>query len=178
MLPGVRILSRRRVSPSAGATRFAGPDCWFTGLVRRKQKLSLEDVYRRIPAVECKGLCIDSCGPIAMSKAEDARIRERGVAIPPMAVAMAALERGDDYYCPALENGRCSVYSDRPAICRLWGATESMPCPHGCTPPDALTQSESHELLLLAASAGGGMVDGFGAKRRRRRWRRSRPAVG
>jgi hypothetical protein len=141
--------------------------------VRRKQKLSLDDVYRRIPDVECKGLCIDSCGPIAMSKAEDARLRELGVAVPPMAEAVAALERGDDYYCPALNDGRCSVYEHRPAICRLWGATESMPCPHGCTPPNALTQAESHELLLLAADAGGGMVDSFGAKRRRRRWRRS-----
>ncbi len=137
--------------------------------MRRKPKPSLEDLYGRIPAVDCKGLCVDSCGPIAMSKAEDARLRDLGVTIPPMAEAVAALERGDDYSCPALDEGRCRVYPDRPTICRLWGATESMPCPHGCTPPDALTQPESHELLRLAAAAGGGMVDSFPTKRRRPR---------
>jgi hypothetical protein len=107
-----------------------------------------------------------------MSKAEDARLRALGVVVPPLPEALAAVERGDDYYCPALHEGRCRVYDDRPTICRLWGATESMPCPHGCTPEDALSQPESHELLVLAASVGGGMVDDFGSTRRRLPWRR------
>ena len=127
----------------------------------RRRKRSLEDVYRQIPPVECKGLCIDSCGPIAMSKAEDARLRKRGVEIPPMTDAVSMIERGQDYYCPALKEGRCSVYEHRPTICRLWGATESMRCPHGCTPANALTQSQSYELLGLSARIGGGMVDSF-----------------
>jgi Fe-S-cluster containining protein len=130
--------------------------------MRRKRALSLADVYRRIPAVNCQGLCVDSCGPISMSKAEAARLRALGVVVPAMAEAVAAIERGEDYYCPALQEGRCQVYDDRPTICRLWGATTSMPCPHGCTPPDALSQAESHELLVLAARVGGGMVDSFG----------------
>lgn len=130
-------------------------------LIRRRRKPSLEDVYRQIPPVECKGLCIDSCGPIAMSKAEEDRLRERGVEIPPMAEAVSTIEEGLDYYCPALKDGRCSVYEHRPTICRLWGATESMRCPHGCTPANALTQSQSHELLRLSAQIGGGMVDTF-----------------
>jgi len=129
--------------------------------IRRRRKQSLEDVYRKIPQVECKGLCIDSCGPIAMSKAEDDRLRERGVEIPPMAEAVAKIERGQDYSCPALKDGRCSVYEQRPTICRLWGATESMRCPHGCTPANALTQTQSHELLRSSAQVGGGMVDTF-----------------
>ncbi|HET9076432.1 MAG TPA: YkgJ family cysteine cluster protein [Acidimicrobiales bacterium] len=126
------------------------------------RKLSLADVYARIPEIECKGLCQDSCGPIAMSNEEDARLRQQGVVIPPMLEAVAALERGDDYYCPALQDQRCTVYGDRPTICRLWGATESMPCPHGCTPADALSQQESHELLRLSAEVGGGLAGSFG----------------
>jgi Fe-S-cluster containining protein len=94
-----------------------------------------------------------------MSREEQKHIRASGVEIPSMADALAALERGEDYYCPALKNGHCSVYEIRPTICRLWGATESMPCPHGCTPPEALGQAESFELLRLAARAGGGMAD-------------------
>ena len=121
---------------------------------------ALEDVYDRIPDVSCKGLCQDSCGPIAMSVEEDRRVRERGFSIPTMVEGLAAIERGEDYYCPALVDGRCAVYEVRPTICRLWAATESMPCPHGCTPADALARDESHMLLRLAAEAGGGMVEG------------------
>lgn len=124
---------------------------------------TLEELWGTIPQVSCKGLCQDSCGPIAMSNVEEARIRERGFEIPSMAEALAALDRGEDYYCPALVDGRCGVYEDRPTICRLWGATESMPCPHGCTPDTALTQEQSHALLRLSAEAGGGMAGGFPA---------------
>lgn len=127
----------------------------------RPLDLSLQDVYARIPPVACRGLCVDSCGPISMSVEEASRLHSRGVTIPPMAEAIAALERGEDYYCPALKDGRCGVYDDRPTICRLWGATESMRCPHGCTPAAALTQTESHRLLRLAADVGGGMVEGI-----------------
>ncbi len=129
----------------------------------RRQRLTLGHVYSQIPPVDCKGRCLDSCGPISMSRQEEARLLAHGVEIPSMAEAMAALERGEDYYCPALIDGRCSVYDDRPTICRLWGATESMRCPYGCTPDDALTQEESYQLLRLAAEVGGGMIDSFTA---------------
>jgi hypothetical protein len=111
-----------------------------------------------VPEVHCKGLCLDSCGPIAMTIEEDDRLQKRGVRVASMVDTVAAVERGDDYYCPALHDGRCTVYDDRPTICRLWGATTSMPCPHGCTPANALSQQESYELLALAADVGGGMA--------------------
>ena len=129
--------------------------------MRWKRKPSLDDVYARIPEVPCKGLCQDSCGPIAMSVDEDARLRRLGVEVPSMVETVAAIERGEDYYCPALVDGSCAVYDDRPTICRLWGATTSMPCPHGCTPPEALSQEEGHALLRLAGEAGGGMAARF-----------------
>lgn len=103
-----------------------------------------------------------------MSNEEDSRIRRRGFDIPSMADALEALGRGEDYYCPALVDGACAVYEDRPTICRLWGATQSMPCPHGCTPEGALTREESHELLRLSAAAGGGMAAGFVAEQETR----------
>jgi Fe-S-cluster containining protein len=96
-----------------------------------------------------------------MSNDEDRRLQELEVTIPSMADGVAAVERGEEYYCPALRDGRCSVYADRPTICRLWGATKSMPCPHGCTPQNALSQQESFELLALAGRAGGGMAARF-----------------
>lgn len=129
--------------------------------MKPRRRVSLEQLYARIPEVQCKGLCQDSCGPIAMSREEEERIRATGVVILPMADALAALDRGEDYYCPALVDGKCSVYAIRPTICRLWGATTSMPCPHGCSPGDSLSQEESFELLRLAARAGGGMAGGI-----------------
>jgi Fe-S-cluster containining protein len=151
--------------------------------MRRKRKVSLADVYARIPDVQCKGLCADSCGPIAMSCDEDRRLQELGVFIPSMVEGVEAIDRGEDYWCPALRDRRCTVYEDRPTICRLWGATTTMPCPHGCTPGNPMTQEESFELLALSRRAGGGVPARFfrsekqnGAdgndSRRRRGWRR------
>ena len=129
--------------------------------MKRQRNLSLTEVYARIPEVACKGLCKESCGPIAMSNEEDQRLRALGITIPSMADGVAAIERGEDYWCPALRDGRCTVYEDRPTICRLWGATTSMPCSHGCTPENALSQGDSFELLALAGRAGGGMATRF-----------------
>lgn len=129
--------------------------------MRRTREPSLADVYARIPEVRCKGLCEESCGPIAMSAEEDRRLQERGVTVPSMLEGVAAIDRGEEYWCPALRNGRCTVYDDRPAICRLWGATTSLPCPHGCTPDHALSQQESFELLAAAGRAGGGVAPRF-----------------
>lgn len=125
------------------------------------QELSLADVYARIPAVDCKGLCQESCGPVAMSEEEDRRLQERGIVVPSMVDTVAAMDAGAEYWCPALQDGRCTVHEVRPTICRLWGATQSMPCPHGCTPTDAITQEQSNELLRLAGAAGGGMAARF-----------------
>jgi Fe-S-cluster containining protein len=33
-----------------------------------------------------------------------------------------------DYMCPFLVGGRCSVYDDRPKICRQYGQVKNMPC--------------------------------------------------
>jgi hypothetical protein len=53
-----------------------------------------------------------------------------------------------DANCPALTVlGRCSIYEDRPTICRLWGVVESMPCPWGCRPDRYLTDEQGHALL-------------------------------
>jgi hypothetical protein len=123
--------------------------------------LSLADVYAQIPPVACQGLCQESCGPIAMSREEDERLQGRGVVVPSMVDTVAAVDAGAEYWCPALQDGRCTVHDVRPTICRLWGATRSMPCPHGCTPDDALTQQRSQELLRLAGDAGGGMATRF-----------------
>lgn len=109
---------------------------------------SLERIYRAVPTVECKGLCAESCGPIGMSVEERRRITARGITIPEPEQALADLAAGRDVTCPALVNDRCTCYGDRPLICRLWGAVQSMPCPHGCTVTPGLLMDAGAQSLI------------------------------
>ncbi|MGI5281729.1 YkgJ family cysteine cluster protein [Nonomuraea polychroma] len=122
---------------------------------RSDMDAALEELYAQVPQPGCKGLCQDSCGPIGMNPREQQRIRERGVKIPHYTEGLALLARGEDYTCPALKDGQCSVYDIRPMSCHLWGAVESMPCPHGCRPEEGLLpDSEGHALLTLSLDVG------------------------
>lgn len=52
--------------------------------------------------------------------------------------------------CPYLGAHGCEVYGERPLICRLFGTTPSMPCPHGLGPAvmvDAEVEREMHRFL-------------------------------
>lgn len=111
----------------------------------RRQDERLDKLYAQLPVMECKGLCQECCGPIAMSLREQDRI---GGAKAPGGV------------CEHLHNGRCSVYEKRPMICRLWGMTEVMPCPYGCEPVGGRLSREDAALLIRAADEIGGVPAG------------------
>lgn len=87
---------------------------------------TIDDVWAQIPDAHCKGLCQDACGPAPAGLAERERIWERhGVALPdPFGGSLVGT-------CPLLVDDRCSVYEDRPTICRLFASAEGLPCPHG-----------------------------------------------
>jgi hypothetical protein len=115
---------------------------------------AIRRLYDQMPQMSCKGLCQESCGPIAMSTHEDETLVHVGVMIPKLLEGIAALERGH-YECPALgSDGRCTVYEDRPMICRLWGAVPEMSCPHGCEP--VLDDEQGAKLLRMSIALGGG----------------------
>lgn len=105
--------------------------------------MTLDAIYAEVPALECQGLCHQSCGPLPVDGPERRRVQDRhGVTL------------GLDWTCSALTMlKRCSVYEDRPLICRLWGVVESMPCPWGCRPERTLTDAEGHALLARARAA-------------------------
>lgn len=81
--------------------------------------------------MECKGLCASECVPVgglATELENDVITRKHGS--PPEA---------EGHVCAWLKEGRCSVYEDRPLICRMWGLIrqgtspdDSLVCPHGC----------------------------------------------
>lgn len=107
----------------------------------------LAEVYAKIPDIPCRGLCHGSCGPVPATHSEIAAI-EKTTFVPWGVTA--------DSTCSMLAAGRCSVYADRPLLCRLWGVVPSMPCLWGCKPDRWLTDKEAAELLAEMASVGGG----------------------
>lgn len=118
---------------------------------------AIEEVYARLPEIQCKGLCYDSCGPIAMTSVERWRIRGKArLEIRVVGLAKAA-NGGIDLRCSALtDNNLCSVYAIRPAICRLWGLTEALQCSYGCVPEGGyLTEVEAYTFLADVAHAAG-----------------------
>lgn len=109
--------------------------------------MSLSLIYAAVPKIACKGKCQGSCGPILASDFEVRRFEEKtGRPFPDALVVLKA-----DVNCPYLSPvGSCEVYQYRPLICRLWGVTPAMPCPHGCVPERVLTEEQSRELLSQA----------------------------
>ena len=123
---------------------------------------ALQEVYDSIPSLNCQGHCWQCCGAIDMSPVERSHIADLGVEIPVMTDEWSrAWENDEPAYCPAFSLGAqglgkpgCTVYDRRPTICRLWGVSESMPCPYGCKPEKTLTDREGFEILFRAARAG------------------------
>lgn len=125
----------------------------------------LERLYRRIPKMQCKGLCQDACGPIEYAALEGKRIEDVTGEMAPhvpgyttlgaeseMEVEMRAqhtLKVMGSIKCSMLnDEGQCSCYAVRPSICRLWGAVEHLQCPFGCRPAGGmLTRQEANRIM-------------------------------
>ncbi|HEY9103149.1 YkgJ family cysteine cluster protein [Chitinimonas sp.] len=81
---------------------------------------------QRIPSFECLPGCHDCCGPVMASSTELAYLPERSEA-----EHEAALR---ELSCPHLGEHGCQAYAERPLICRLFGTTQRLACPHGRRP--------------------------------------------
>ena len=111
----------------------------------------IDQLYSRLPKINCRKLCQESCGPILMTKPEwDRVLKKMGLKTD------AKLPLNPDLTCPMLKNGLCSVYTVRPLICRLFGLVEKMRCPHGCRPERWLSDSEAEDFLRALDQIGAG----------------------
>lgn len=81
---------------------------------------------RHIPEFECRPGCHDCCGPVTASSEEMSRLPQKNGE--EHARALAELS------CPHLGENGCRVYAERPLICRLFGTTPRLACPHGSRP--------------------------------------------
>lgn len=119
-----------------------------------KKLKKLEQLYSQIPAICCKGLCYTSCSIIPASKIEMKIVKEKHQINPFYTMLDAIVKVNNIEYmkekfpvCQALVNGRCTIYSDRPAICRLYGVVENMQCEFGCIPEKMLTAQQGYDLI-------------------------------
>lgn len=126
----------------------------------------IRKIWDTIPSARCKGLCQESCGPIFASDIERRILAEHGITIPEYSLEALFTGLATHRACPALVDGACSVYEVRPTVCRLWGATDDMPCEFGCSPVFRLSAASGRRLLNESVEHG---QFGSRADRRRRR---------
>jgi len=110
---------------------------------------ALAAIYAKVPKLVCRGLCSESCGPIAASQLEVARLEH---------ASGKKLSVDSELTCSALSGGRCSAYEARPLICRLFGTVRGMRCPHGCAPEHWLSDGKAKRLLKQSVAVGGPLV--------------------
>lgn len=134
-----------------------------------EQRRRYAQLYARVPAIDCKGNCRDTCTEFPTPRAERRLVKvatgKELYADPvPYEVqerlgAGGRRERLVRRSCPLLSDaGQCEAYEVRPLICRLWGVTETMPCNYGCRPAGGkplLTVRESYELIAEAYEISG-----------------------
>jgi len=111
-----------------------------------EQKKQLEQIYAKIPKIKCKGLCTIFCGAIGMEVGEAEALTKAAGFEPTMS---------DDYVCGYLKEGCCSVYEQRPTICRLFGVAEKLTCPHGCEYEKIISIETVFMILQLVRNVAG-----------------------
>lgn len=81
---------------------------------------------KKIPSFTCEPGCHDCCGPVTTSSYEMANLPVKSDEEHDIALA--------NLNCPHLGEKGCTVYLERPLICRLFGTTPKLACPRGKRP--------------------------------------------
>lgn len=95
----------------------------------------IRKLYEKIPPSKCKDGCFRCC----INTVQFLRSEEH---------AMGGYRY--DGQCSHLKEGKCSVYENRPLVCRLFGASILLQC-EDCTPRRYLTEQETAEILRAYA---------------------------
>lgn len=98
----------------------------------------------RIPSFECIPGCHDCCGPVTTSPEEMSRLPVKTDA--EHDAALAAFD------CVHLGPDGCTVYAERPLICRLYGTTPHMACPNSCRPEVMVDADIGRQVHLYIAN--------------------------
>jgi hypothetical protein len=104
----------------------------------------IRSLRTQIPTFDCVPGCHDCCGPVTASSEEMARLPRKTTA-----EQDAALARFD---CVHLGPQGCTVYDERPLICRLFGTTPRLPCPNGRGPLEVIDPRVERQVHRLIAT--------------------------
>lgn len=121
--------------------------------MRRSKRLRvLREVWGSMPSIECKGLCWQSCSTVPVFPIELEALQEhagRDLATTDLSYANGRVVGLGTFGapCPFLVMQRCSAREVRPTICRVYGLSEGIRCPHGCEPTRLMTDEETFKLL-------------------------------
>lgn len=137
-------------------------------------RFKLLAIYAKLPQIDCKGLCHESCGPIHATTMELERMQLAASQLdPPTQIPKKMIQdpgpmvrshnsTTSDHHgvliidpkthvCPMLDTRthRCKVYEARPLICRTFGVAKGLECHHGCKPTNSkyLTKEEFFDLV-------------------------------
>lgn len=100
----------------------------------------LDDLYSQIPKFKCIEGCTDCCGPIPANLEEIKRIGKK----PGVTHDVPGL------LCEFAKDGPCSIYENRPLVCRIFGTVPSEPllkCPHGCQPMFPMIKEQENQIM-------------------------------
>lgn len=133
----------------------------------RRIDAKLQALYEQVPEVNCSGACHGACCFVVASHREREKMEQltgkKFETVDAREIDPDQQRWGQDnrplarYRCSMLtDDGRCSVYEDRPMICRLFGAAEGIECHvNGCTCEKPLKLVDGMALLNDAMRIGG-----------------------
>lgn len=112
---------------------------------RRDKKV--RELYKKIPMVKCQGKCTESCSFPVFTEVEKRRVANKHDKWGTMqrADGNGYIPETEDGTCPFLKEGRCSIYKDRPMVCRMFGCTPAMTCSFGCS--TTITEPEEWDII-------------------------------
>lgn len=110
----------------------------------------LRSLYRDCPSFACKPGCTACCGPVPFMGEEWDKVVAR---LPPDAEVQGAKAgylptAPGTKHCAFRTATGCSIYDDRPFMCRLFGTadTPSLTCMHGCQPKRRMTEDKAGKM--------------------------------
>lgn len=121
-----------------------------------EQRRRYAALYARVPSVECRGDCRDTCTEFPVPRGER-RLVKAATGAELYADPVPWDTPGPRRVCPLLTAaGQCGAYDVRPLLCRLWGVVETMPCNYGCRPPGGLLSARVAYTMIAEAYEIGG----------------------
>ena len=113
--------------------------------------MTIETLYRQIPRMACRPACGDCCGIVPWSPEEFAKVKDRMPAdaqVSEFRGSIIIIKPGSANCVFLAADAGCTVYEDRPFMCRLFGTAPEprLTCPHGCRPTRQLTAEKASRL--------------------------------